>query len=149
MSIKIFDYKKVNKSDEFEDIPILDIGPYLAGVSGAAESLAENIRFIQETIGFYVVINHGVAPEVMDNAYSALRRFFARPKEEKLKLENERLNKTKIVEKNMFKYFNLPSSSRIVIECNVINLIKKKEFLYIYFTKRALKKRFDNLYLIG
>ena len=87
MSIKIFDYKKVNKSDEFEDIPILDIGPYLAGVSGAAESLAENIRFIQETIGFYVVINHGVAPEVMDNAYSALRRFFARPKEEKLKLK--------------------------------------------------------------
>ena len=89
MSIKIFDYKKVNKSDEFEDIPILDIGPYLAGVSGAAESLAENIRFIQETIGFYVVINHGVAPEVMDNAYSALRRFFARPKEEKLKLKFE------------------------------------------------------------
>ena len=87
MPIKIFDYKKVNKSDEFDDIPILDIGPYLSGVPGAGESLAENIRFIQETIGFYVVINHGIPREVMDNAYSALKRFFARPKEEKLKLK--------------------------------------------------------------
>jgi hypothetical protein len=28
-SLKIFDYRTVDKADEFEDIPILDAGPYL------------------------------------------------------------------------------------------------------------------------
>ena len=86
-SLKIFDYRTVDKADEFEDIPILDAGPYLAGEPGARETLAENIRFIQETIGFYVIVNHGVSRELMDNAYSALRRFFALSDEEKLKLK--------------------------------------------------------------
>ena len=86
-ALKIFDYRTVDKADEYEDIPILDAGPYLAGEAGAREALAENIRFIQETIGFYVIVNHGVPRELMDNAYSALRRFFARPSEEKLRLK--------------------------------------------------------------
>ncbi|NKB47825.1 MAG: isopenicillin N synthase family oxygenase [Alphaproteobacteria bacterium] len=86
-TLKIFDYRVVDKADEYEDIPILDAGPYLAGEPGAAQALAENIRFIQETIGFYVIVNHGVPRELMDNAYSALKRFFARPSEEKLKLK--------------------------------------------------------------
>ena len=57
---EIFDYRNVDKADEFESIPVLDMGPYLAGEPGAAEELAANIKFIQETIGFYVVINHGI-----------------------------------------------------------------------------------------
>ena len=71
-SLKIFDYRTVNKADEFDDIPILDIGPYLAGEPGAREDLADNIRFIQETIGFYVVVNHGVTRKLIDDAYTAL-----------------------------------------------------------------------------
>ena len=85
--INIFDYRKVNKSDEFEDIPILDVGPYLANEPGARENLAENIRFIQETIGFYVIVNHGIPRSVMDNAYGALKQFFSLSTEEKLKLK--------------------------------------------------------------
>ena len=86
-SLKIFDYRLVDKADEYEDIPILDAGPYLAGAPGAREALAENIRFIQETIGFYVIINHGVPRALMDNAYANLERFFALSDEEKLKLK--------------------------------------------------------------
>ena len=41
-SLKIFDYRNVDKADEFEDIPILDVGPYLAGEAGAREALADN-----------------------------------------------------------------------------------------------------------
>lgn len=85
--LKIFDYRDIDKADEFEDIPILDIGPYLAGEPGAREAVADNIRFIQETIGFYVVVNHGVSRHLIDNAYDALKDFFALSDEEKLKLK--------------------------------------------------------------
>ena len=84
---KIFDHRNIDRADEFEDIPILDLAPYLAGEPGAREALADNIRFIQETIGFYVVINHGVPKSIMDKAYKALESFFALPPEEKLKLK--------------------------------------------------------------
>ncbi|MEP4379835.1 MAG: 2-oxoglutarate and iron-dependent oxygenase domain-containing protein [Alphaproteobacteria bacterium] len=80
---KIFDYRDVDKADEFEDIPVLDMGPYLAGEPGAAEELAANIRFIQETIGFYVVINHGLDSKLVDDAYAALQDFFLLSSEEK------------------------------------------------------------------
>jgi len=84
--LKIFDYREVDKADEYEGIPILDAGPYMAGEAGAAQQLADNIRFIQETIGFYVIVNHGVPRALIDNAYHALKLFFALPDEEKLKL---------------------------------------------------------------
>ncbi len=80
---EIFDYRNVDKADEFESIPVLDMGPYLAGEPGAAEELAANIRFIQETIGFYVVINHGIDRQVIDDAHGALKEFFKLTAEEK------------------------------------------------------------------
>ena len=86
-NVQIFDYHAVSKGDEFEAIPVLDLGPYLAGAPGAREELAANIRFIQETIGFYVVINHGVPRVLLERAYAALEDFFALPMAEKLKLK--------------------------------------------------------------
>ena len=83
----IFDYRKVSKSNEFEDIPILDIGPYLAGEPGSAIELANNIRFIQETIGFYVVINHGIPAKIIKQAYEALQKFFALSSKAKMELK--------------------------------------------------------------
>ena len=67
-------------------IPTLDLGPYLAGDTKSLEELASRLREIQETIGFYVVINHGVPKNVIDRAYTALREFFSLPLEEKLAL---------------------------------------------------------------
>ncbi|MFT7649042.1 MAG: isopenicillin N synthase-like dioxygenase [Candidatus Poriferisodalaceae bacterium] len=87
VSPNIFDYRTVGSLDEYEEIPTLDVGPYLAGEPGAAEAIADNIRFIQETIGFYVIINHGVSRKLVDDAYSALEQFFALSTEEKLKLK--------------------------------------------------------------
>ncbi|MFT4657155.1 MAG: isopenicillin N synthase-like dioxygenase [Minisyncoccia bacterium] len=87
MTVELFDHRTVDREDEFEHIPILDVGPYLAGVDGAAAELAANIRFIQETIGFYVIVNHGVSPSVIDAAYNELERFFALPADEKMRLK--------------------------------------------------------------
>jgi isopenicillin N synthase-like dioxygenase len=84
MTLELFDYELVDRADEFNDIPILDVGPYLAGEPGARERLADNIRFIQETIGFYVIVNHGVERRLVEDAYAALARFFALPIDEKL-----------------------------------------------------------------
>ena len=84
---EIFDYRNVDKADEFESIPVLDMGPYLAGEPGAAEELAANIKFIQETIGFYVVINHGIPQDAVEDAYAALDDFFKLSAEQKLALK--------------------------------------------------------------
>jgi len=67
-------------------IPVLDLREYLAGSMDAREKLALKLREIQETVGFYVVVNHGVADGPVQRAYVALREFFALPLEEKLRL---------------------------------------------------------------
>jgi isopenicillin N synthase-like dioxygenase len=67
-------------------IPILDLGEYRAGSEAAAEHLAETLRYTQENVGFYVVVNHGVSREVIDHGYAELAKFFALPDEEKLRI---------------------------------------------------------------
>jgi len=67
-------------------IPILDLGDYIAGDASAAEALAKTLRYTQENVGFYVVVNHGVPREIIDHGYEQLAKFFALPDEEKLRL---------------------------------------------------------------
>lgn len=74
-------------------IPTLDLGPYLAGSTAARDALAAELRYIQEHIGFYTVLNHGVPRATVERAYEALRRFFALPLEDKLKLK---INRTSV-----------------------------------------------------
>lgn len=73
------------ETGKYERIPVLDLGPYLAGKDGAMEALAAEIRHVQENIGFYIVVNHGVDFARLDAAYAAFRKFFALPLDEKLK----------------------------------------------------------------
>ena len=69
------------------EIPTLDLGEYLSGDIEAREALAQTLRQVQETIGFYVVVNHGVPLETIESAYDALREFFSLPLDEKLRLK--------------------------------------------------------------
>lgn len=71
--------------DAYSEIPVLDLGPYLAGEPGALEELGARVRHIQENIGFWAVINHGVDWRTLEATYEQLERFFALPMEEKLK----------------------------------------------------------------
>ena len=75
---------KENNADA--NIPILDLGPYLDGDIHALDVLVVRLREIQENIGFYVVINHGVPKPVLDCAFTQLEEFFSLPLEEKLQL---------------------------------------------------------------
>lgn len=69
-------------------IPTLDLGPYLCGEAGALERLADELRYVQENVGFYFAINHGVPRDLIDRAHENLRRFFALPDAEKRKHRN-------------------------------------------------------------
>ena len=46
------------------EIPIVDIGPYLAGEPGALERAAQVVGPASETLGFFYVRNHGVPQDL-------------------------------------------------------------------------------------
>lgn len=75
------------RPDAREEIPVIDLGPYLAGVPGAREKAAAELRHAFEDVGFYFIVNHGVPQSLVDAAFAAAARFHAQPLEEKLKLK--------------------------------------------------------------
>jgi isopenicillin N synthase-like dioxygenase len=77
----------IRRAGALEEIPILDLGPYLAGEAGARETLVAELRHAQENIGFYFIVNHGVPQKLFDRCFAELANFFALPFEEKIKLK--------------------------------------------------------------
>ena len=57
-------------------IPILDVGPYLAGAPGARAALARDIARACEDTGFMVVVGHGVPQALADGCFAAASSFF-------------------------------------------------------------------------
>src|SRR3954463_7594618 len=70
-----------------ETIPVIDLGPYLAGESGALDRTAKELRFGLTEIGFYFIVNHGVPREKIRAAFEQVERFHAQPVEKKLALK--------------------------------------------------------------
>ncbi len=68
-------------------IPVLDIGPFLAGEPDAAARLAHAVARTCEDTGFLVVANHGVPQRLVDDTFAAAAQFFARPDSDKLALK--------------------------------------------------------------
>jgi isopenicillin N synthase-like dioxygenase len=73
-------------------IPVLDIGPYLAGAPGALEQLARHVARSCEDTGFLVFANHGIEQRLIEECFAAARRFFDLPAERKLPLKVGELN---------------------------------------------------------
>src|SRR5438445_748568 len=69
-----------------ETIPILDLGPYLAGEPDAEQRLAEELRDACENIGFYFIVNHGVPTRLIDQAFAETARFHAQALADKMRL---------------------------------------------------------------
>ncbi len=69
-------------------VPLLDISPFVEGTESGRQKVARAIAEACESIGFFAITGHGVAPETI----AALRRlshdFFARPVAEKLRAEH-------------------------------------------------------------
>ncbi len=73
-------------------IPVLDVGPYLAGVRGAREELAEALARTCIDTGFLVITNHGVDQTLIDDCFLAAAEFFDLGEEQKLPLKVGTLN---------------------------------------------------------
>ena len=68
-----------------KELPILDVGPYLAGAPGALEQLAADVKLIQENLGFFAIVNHGIPQSLIDESFRQTARLFEIPMEEKLR----------------------------------------------------------------
>src|SRR5271170_8386381 len=75
-----------------EIIPVIDIGPYLAGDPGALDRTAEELRFALTEIGFYFIVNHGVPAALIREVYRQVARFHAQPLDKKLAIKLDKHN---------------------------------------------------------
>ena len=73
-------------------IPVLDIGPYLAGDPAAAAPVARAVARACEDTGFLVVANHGVPDRLAADTFAVAAQFFARQEADKLALRIGRYN---------------------------------------------------------
>jgi isopenicillin N synthase-like dioxygenase len=72
--------------DSDEEIPTLDIAPYLNDEPNGRDKVAAHLRKISMTVGFFYVTGHGIPTDVLDNVFRESRRFHALPAAEKNKL---------------------------------------------------------------
>src|SRR5262245_52797720 len=70
-----------------ETIPVIDLGPYLAGEEGALDRTARELHFALTEIGFYFVVNHGVSEQKIRATFEQVKRFHAQPLDKKLALK--------------------------------------------------------------
>jgi isopenicillin N synthase-like dioxygenase len=73
-------------------IPVIDLGPYLAGVPGAIDRIADELRFALTEIGFYFIVNHNVPSEQIRAAFQQAARFHALPLHKKLEVKLDKHN---------------------------------------------------------
>ena len=66
---------------EFNDIPVLDLSPLIAGKD--TTELQRAFSDAYSRTGFGYVINHGINPTLRENVFEATRRFHALPNETK------------------------------------------------------------------
>ena len=74
-------------------LPVIDLGSYRAGVPGAREAVAAELGAALETVGFFLLVDHGVPRELIARTFDEARRFHAQPAAAKLALRmNEHNN---------------------------------------------------------
>src|SRR5580658_8863477 len=65
--------------DSDEQIPTLDMAPFLNNEPGGRERVARHLREISTTVGFFYLKNHGIPAAVIDAVFRESRRFHALP----------------------------------------------------------------------
>jgi isopenicillin N synthase-like dioxygenase len=68
---------------EADGFPVLDLAAYLGGAPGARDRLARELRQALETVGFLVVVNHGVPQTSIDDVFAQAARVHALPMAQK------------------------------------------------------------------
>ena len=65
--------------DSDEEIPTLDLAPYLSGHPGGCELVATQLRNMSRTVGFFYLKNHGIPQDLIDRVFAESWRFHALP----------------------------------------------------------------------
>ena len=105
-------------------IPIIDFGPCFAGVPGALEATAAELRETLQNVGFFVMVNHGVPPALIEGTFAEARRFHDQPMDRKLALRmNEHNN-------------GYMSLGRYAVWTSDVNTNDKPDLNEAFFTKR-------------
>jgi isopenicillin N synthase-like dioxygenase len=73
-------------------IPVIDLGPHLAGAPGALDRAAQQLRFALTEIGFYFIVNHGVPSAQIRDIFRQTARFHALPLASKLAVKLDKHN---------------------------------------------------------
>lgn len=117
-------------------IPVIDLGPYVAGEAGALETSAAELRHALETIGFFVIINHGVPQTLISQTFAEAKRFHDQPLEAKMALRmNEHNN-------------GYMAMSRYAVWSSEVNVNTKPDLNEAFFIKRE-RRSDDPLVLSG
>lgn len=66
-----------------DSIPVVDLEPSFTGDAAARTSVAAGIDRAYRDVGFMYIVNHGIAPALLDGVFEAARRFHAQPLEAK------------------------------------------------------------------
>lgn len=66
------------------NVPVVDISDLSAGMAGRRQRAADQLGRACETIGFAVVVGHGIDQALVESAFTQTRRLFALPAEEKM-----------------------------------------------------------------
>jgi isopenicillin N synthase-like dioxygenase len=74
--VRLMDYP-----DSTEEIPLLDMAPYLKGEAGGRERVAKQLKEITETVGFFYLRGHGIPQSLIDRVFQESRRFHGQPEE--------------------------------------------------------------------
>jgi isopenicillin N synthase-like dioxygenase len=105
-------------------IPVIDVGSCFAGVPGALEATAAELRDTLERVGFFVMINHGVPPALIERTFAEARRFHDQPMDAKLALRmNEHNN-------------GYMTMGRYAVWTSDVNANDKPDLNEAFFTKR-------------
>ena len=78
-----------SRGAEESPVPIIDISALSGDDAAGRRSVAQEIGRACEKIGFFVVVNHGIPQEVVDNAWNKTLAFFDMPLDEKKKFISE------------------------------------------------------------
>jgi len=75
-----------------DNIPVIDLAPYLAGAPGAVQRTARELRVALTEVGFYFIVNHGVPEALIRGAFAEAARFHGQPLERKMDVVIDRHN---------------------------------------------------------
>src|SRR5262245_66157743 len=74
-------------------VPVIDLGPHLAGRPGALRATAAELRNALEGVGFLIVVGHAGPHGLIERTFAEARRFHAQPDAAKMALRmNEHNN---------------------------------------------------------